>query len=68
MRRAAHDTGELPDALFAKAEHRFGKAGVLDPPALCGYHAMPAMVLNTARPALPDGTPPPLPPLSGDDT
>jgi 4-carboxymuconolactone decarboxylase len=65
---AAHDTGELPDALFAKAEHRFGKAGVLDLLALCGYYAMLAMVLNTVRPALPDAVPPPLAPLSGDDS
>jgi hypothetical protein len=27
---------------------------------------MLAMVLNTARPALPDGTPPPLAPMQGD--
>jgi 4-carboxymuconolactone decarboxylase len=64
--KAAHATGELPDALFAAAEARFGRAGILVLLALCGYYAMLAMVLNTARPALPDGTPPPLAPLKGD--
>lgn len=63
---AAHATGELPDALFAAAEARFGRAAILDLLALCGYYAMLAMVLNTARPALPDGTAPPLAPLQGD--
>jgi 4-carboxymuconolactone decarboxylase len=64
--QAAHATGELPDALFAAAEARFGRAAILDLLALCGYYAMLAMVLNTARPALPDGTPPPLAPMQGD--
>jgi 4-carboxymuconolactone decarboxylase len=63
--QAAHAGGELPDALFAAAEARFGKAGVLDLLALCGYYAMLAMVLNTARPTLPDGMAPPLAPLEG---
>jgi 4-carboxymuconolactone decarboxylase len=61
---AAHASGDLPDALFAAAEARFGKAGVLDLLALCGYYAMLAMVLNTARPPLPDGIAPPLEPLA----
>jgi 4-carboxymuconolactone decarboxylase len=60
---AAHATGDLPDALFVRAEARFGRAGVLDLLALCGYYALLAMVLNTARPALPDGIAPPLKPL-----
>ena len=63
---AAHASGELTDALFAAAEARFGRAGILDLLALCGYYSMLAMALNTARPALPDGTPPPLAPLKGD--
>lgn len=63
---AAHASGELPDALFAAAEARFGRAAILDLLALCGYYAMLAMVLNTARPALPDGMQPPLAPLQGD--
>lgn len=63
---AAHATGNLPDPLFTAAEARFGRAGILDLLALCGYYSLLAMVLNTARPALPDGTPPPLAPLPGD--
>jgi 4-carboxymuconolactone decarboxylase len=57
----AHGTGDLADALFAAAERRFGRAAVLDLLALCGYYAMLAMVLNTARLPLPDGAAPPLP-------
>ncbi len=60
---AAHATGDLPDPLFTQAETRFGRAGILDLLALCGYYAMLAMVLNTARPALPDGMAPPLAPI-----
>lgn len=62
---AAHATGELPDAIFAAAAARFGRAAILDLLAVCGYYALLAMVLNTARPALQDGTPPPLAPLRG---
>ncbi|HEV7267889.1 MAG TPA: carboxymuconolactone decarboxylase family protein [Falsiroseomonas sp.] len=63
---AAHATGDLPDALFARAEARFGRGGILDLLGLCGYYAMLAMILNTARPALPEGTQPPLAPMHGD--
>jgi 4-carboxymuconolactone decarboxylase len=55
--------GKPTDALYAAAEVRFGKAGVLDLLALAGYYTMLAMVLNTADPALPDGATPPLKPL-----
>ena len=54
-----------PDALFDASVARFGRAGVLDLLALCGYYALLAMVLNTARPDLPDGVAPPLSPLEG---
>jgi 4-carboxymuconolactone decarboxylase len=60
---AVHRDGAPPDALYDKAVARFGRAGVLDLLALCGYYTMLAMVLNTARPALPDNTPDPLPVL-----
>jgi 4-carboxymuconolactone decarboxylase len=63
LAQQAHATGDLPDALFAAAEARFGRAAILDLLALCGYYAMLAMVLNTARPPLPDGVAPPLQPL-----
>ncbi|NKE43329.1 carboxymuconolactone decarboxylase family protein [Roseomonas frigidaquae] len=60
---ATHRDGKPTDALYAAAEARFGKAGVLDLLALAGYYTMLAMVLNTADPALPDGATPPLKPL-----
>ncbi|MGK7864025.1 carboxymuconolactone decarboxylase family protein [Falsiroseomonas sp. E2-1-a4] len=60
---SVHRDGKPEDALYAAAEARFGKAGVLDLLALAGYYSMLAMVLNTADPALPDGTEPPLKPL-----
>lgn len=60
---AANATGELPDALSDSAVSRFGRAGVLDLLALCGYYGMLAMVLNTARPALPDDVAAPLAPV-----
>ncbi|WP_439594396.1 carboxymuconolactone decarboxylase family protein [Falsiroseomonas sp.] len=60
---AVHRDGKPTDALYAAAEARFGKPGVLDLLALAGYYTMLAMVLNTADPALPEGAVPPLKPL-----
>ncbi len=60
---AVHRDGTPDDALYAAAVARFGRPGVLDLLALCGYYTLLAMVLNTARPALPDGVAPPLKPL-----
>jgi 4-carboxymuconolactone decarboxylase len=59
-----HATGTPTDETFAAAEARFGRAGILDLLALCGYYTTIAMVLNTSRPSLPDGIAPPLKPLS----
>ena len=58
-----HRNGEPAADTFAAAETRFGKAGVLDLLALCGYYSLLAMVLNTAAMAMPDGSAPPLAPL-----
>jgi 4-carboxymuconolactone decarboxylase len=60
---AVHADGAPGDALHDRAAARFGRAGVLDLLALCGYYTTLAMVLNTAQPALPDGAAPPLKPL-----
>lgn len=57
---AALAGGDLPDALFAAAAARFGRAGLLDLLALCGYYTLQAMVLNAARAPLPGGARPPL--------
>lgn len=63
--REANRHGEPSQASYDAAVGRFGRAGVLDLLALCGYYAMLAMVLNTARLPLPDGVAPPLLPLEG---
>ena len=40
---------QISDATFARAEKRFGKAGVVDLAAITGYYTFLAMQLNTAR-------------------
>lgn len=50
---------------YARVEARYGKRGVLDLLAICGYYTLLAMVLNTAEPPLPDGMAPPLKPVRG---
>ena len=44
------------DATYARAVARFGEAGVIDAVGITGYYTMLAMVLNTARTPLPDGS------------
>jgi 4-carboxymuconolactone decarboxylase len=52
------DTKRVSDASFARAEARFGKAGVVDLAAISGYYTFLAMELNAARYAIPaDGKP-----------
>ena len=48
----------VSDATYARAVIRFGEAGVVDLVAVAGYYLMLAMVLNTARKALPPGKQP----------
>lgn len=55
--------GQPAASTYDDAQARFGRAGVLDLLALCGYYTMLAMVLNTAQLPLADGVPPPLAPL-----
>ncbi|MGE0800465.1 MAG: carboxymuconolactone decarboxylase family protein [Lautropia sp.] len=52
--------GAPADETFERAAARFGRAGVLDLLALCGYYTMLAMVLNTAQGPLPPDAAPPL--------
>lgn len=54
--------GEPGERAYDAILQRYGRRGVLDLLALCGYYGLLAMVLNTARIPLPDGTPAPLPP------
>lgn len=60
---AVHRLGQPGEAACDAVEARYGKRGVLDLLALCGYYTMLAMVLNTAQVPLPDGAAPPLEPL-----
>ena len=53
----------VADATYARAVARFGEQGVIDATSIVGYYTLLAMVMNTARTALPDGIPPPLAPL-----
>ena len=55
--------GAPSDAVYEQAVKFFGRPGVLDALALTGYYSMIAMVLNTAKIPLPEGTPIPLQPL-----
>jgi 4-carboxymuconolactone decarboxylase len=53
----------VSDATYARAIAVFGEPGVVDLVGLAGYYVLLAMVMNTARTALPPGTQPPLRPL-----
>lgn len=53
----------VSDATYARAAALFGEAGVVDLVGLAGYYVLLAMVMNTARTALPAGTEPPLRPF-----
>jgi len=55
--------GAPSDAVFEQAAKFFGRAGVLDALALTGYYSMIAMILNSAKIPLPEGTPIPLHPI-----
>lgn len=50
----AHRDGHASDATFDTAVQAFGREGVLELLALCGYYSTLAMILNTSR-FMPDG-------------
>ena len=50
----------VSDATYARAVAMFGEPGVVDLVGLAGYYVLLAMVMNTARTALPAGKEPPL--------
>lgn len=58
--------GQPTDRTYTRAVGYFGRAGVLDMIAIVGYYSMIAMVLNTSQIPLPEGTVPPLAPLTPD--
>lgn len=56
-------TRTVSDATYARAVAELGEQGVIDTTAVAGYYTLLAMVMNTARTALPEGATPPLAPL-----
>jgi 4-carboxymuconolactone decarboxylase len=55
-----HTTKSVSDATYALAVSRFGEQGVIDMIGVTGYYTFLAMVMNTARTALPAGDKPAL--------
>ncbi len=58
-----HQNQSVSDATYARVLARFGEQGIIDLTGVCGYYTFLAMVLNTARTALPKGVAPPLAPF-----
>ena len=53
----------VSDATYDRTLAAFGQERIIEAVALQGYYALLAMVMNTARTPLPEGTVPPLPML-----
>ena len=51
------------DVTYERALREFGEAGLIDLIAVSGYYGLLAMVMNTTRTAVPEGSPLPLVPL-----
>lgn len=51
------------DLTYEQALREFGDAGLIDLIAVSGYYGLLAMVMNTTRTAVPEGSPLPLVPL-----
>jgi 4-carboxymuconolactone decarboxylase len=58
-----HRNQSVSDATYARALGKFGEQGIIDLTGVNGYYTLLAMVLNTARTALPKGAAPPLAPF-----
>ena len=54
----------VSDATYAALVARFGERGAIDLAGINGYYALLAMTMNVGRTALPEGTEPPLKPLT----
>jgi 4-carboxymuconolactone decarboxylase len=50
----------VSDGTYSRALAKFGEPGIVEATSMSGYYAMLAMVMNTARTALPGGSKPPL--------
>jgi len=55
-----HRNHSISDATYARALAKFGEEGIVEAVAIQGYYATLAMVMNTARTALPQGAKPAL--------
>ena len=53
-----HEKKAVSDQVYADALALFGEQGVIDLVGLCGYYALLAMVMNTARTSVPEDTGP----------
>ena len=53
----------VSDVIYAAALARFGERGVVDLISVNGFYVLVSMCLNVDRTPLPEGVPPPLPPL-----
>jgi 4-carboxymuconolactone decarboxylase len=58
-----HRNQSISDATYARAVSTFGEQGVIDIVGISGYYTLLAMVLNTARTAVPPGHTPALAPF-----
>ena len=56
-------TKSVSDATYDRALAAFGQERIIEAVALQGYYALLAMVMNTARTPLPEGSPPGLTPF-----
>jgi 4-carboxymuconolactone decarboxylase len=54
---------QVSDATWARVVGRFGEQGVVELTGVCGYYTLLAMIMNSARTALPGDATPPLKPL-----
>jgi 4-carboxymuconolactone decarboxylase len=55
---------KVSDATFNAAIKQFGETGVVDLMGALAYYALISMALNVNQTPIPDGSPPPLPPLA----
>ena len=51
------------DTTYARALRQFGESALIDLIAVSGYYGLLAMIMNTTRTAVPDGSPLPLVPM-----
>jgi 4-carboxymuconolactone decarboxylase len=51
------------DTTYERAVRKFGEGGLIDLIAVSGYYGLLAMIMNTTRTAVPEGSPLPLVPL-----